>query len=125
MTPKEQEDAAKAAQAAEIDQILNKDFKQFVDSARLYIADSYFALRLNVGPQGFTYVLTPFLAKKLMEIFVSQVALYEKIVRPIPTAPPSLSPIQSDDLQGSGDQGVGLEDSGKKPEGPKKPKGKK
>lgn len=96
MTPEEQ---AKQALESEIDQILNKDFKQFVDSTRLYFGKSYFALRLNVGPQGFTYTLTPELTKLLSRVFMAQVENYEKHFGAINVDLPALSPVQMSDLQ--------------------------
>ena len=83
----------------EINQILFKDYKTFPDSARLFFAKEFFALRINVGNQGFTYALTPYLAKKLSERFAELIAMYEKTERVIPTAVASLSPIQQEDLE--------------------------
>src|SRR3989344_7670752 len=111
MTP--EEEAAKKALEAEIDQILNKDYKQFVDSTRLYFGKSFFALRLNVGPQGHTFVLTPYLAKVLSRIFAAQVTNYEQHVEIINVDAPALSPVQMGDLQNPEDPSKGMGDSGK------------
>ena len=97
MTP--EEEAKKKQLFEEMNQILFRDYKQFPDSARLFFAKEFFALRINVGNQGFTYALTPFLAKKLSERFAELIDLYERTERPIPTAVESLSPFQQEDFQ--------------------------
>lgn len=119
MTP---EEIQKKAQEEEINQILFKDFKQFADSTRLYFAKEYFALRVNVGSQGFTYVLTPYLAKLLSRVFAEQVKTFEGHFGEIKIDAPVASPLQMKDLDQPGDQGLGGDSDKPKP---KKPKGKK
>lgn len=118
MTP--EEEAQQKQIIEEMNQILFKDYKTFPDSTRLFFAKEFFALRINVGNQGFTYALTPFLAKKLSERFTELIALYEKTERVIPTAAASLSPYQQEDLEKPEEPDSEEGDSGKsKPDKPK------
>ena len=119
MTPEEEQ---KKAVLEEINQVLFKDSKSLVDSTRLYYAKEFFALRMNVGPQSYTYALTPYLAKVLSQVFAAQVDNYEKEVGVIQTTVgPVLSPVQQGDLQkpDESDEAAGGSDK-PKPDKPKK-----
>ncbi len=82
----------------EMNQILYKDYKTFPDSTQAYFSNEFFAIRLNVGNQGFTYAFTPYLAKRFSERLIFLVKLYEDTERKIPIATSTLSPIQQEDL---------------------------
>lgn len=120
MTPEEDEQQKRARE--EIDQILNKDLKKFVDGTRLYFGRDYFALRLNTGEQPETFALTPYLAKILSRVFAGQVKNYEDYFGPIQVDLSVPSPIQMSDLQGPGsDESVPPPEESPQT-GPKKPK---
>lgn len=98
MTP--EEEAAKQAAEAEINQILFKDSKSFVDSHRFYVAKEYMALRLNIGPQAYTFALTPYSSKLLSNVLSAQIKNWEEQFGEIilNSGQPIQSPIQMDDL---------------------------
>ena len=120
MTPEEK--AKHEEFLREINEVLNEDSKKFVDKARLYYAKNYFALRLYVGLQKETFVLTPYLAKMLRNIFSSQIANYEKEHGEIQTGQSIPSPFQND-LQKPDEGSQEKEGPNKNP--PDIPKGKK
>lgn len=108
MSPEEQQKATE-----NINKILFKHAKKFVDNTQIYFADSYFALCLTIGEQEETFVLTPRMVKIVMNNFVSQIALYEKTFGEIQLSRDIPSPIQTTDLKKSDPESSQEENSGK------------
>lgn len=86
MTPEQQVLAKK-----ELEDVLYNNPKSFVTGTRTYIADEYFALRLDVGTQQFNFALPPKVAKILAYVISEQVKNFESNVRKIDIDLPSPS----------------------------------
>lgn len=83
------------------DRVLFADPKKFVNSTRIYIAEGFFGLRLNIGMQPETFALPPVVAKSLAHFLSLQVKNYEEVIGPINWTPNVPSPIQQSDLNKS------------------------
>lgn len=120
MTPEEEQKYKQ-----EVNDVLFNNPKSFVSGTRIYIAQDFFALRIDVGTQQFNFAMPPIVAKTLAHFLSEQVKNYEAQVRPIPALNLAVpSPVQMNDLKklgfDTGEQG----DSDAQPptEPPEKPK---
>src|SRR5581483_5188349 len=94
MTPEQQIAAQK-----ELDDVLFNNPKSFVTSTRTYIADEFFAIRLDVGTQQFNFAIPPKVAKLFAHVLSEQVKNFEKSVRKIEIELPSPSPETMNDVK--------------------------
>lgn len=105
MTPEEEakkdEEAKRAQEAAtaEMNQILFQDPKKFVNSTRIYAAENFFGLRLNIGNIPENFAIPPRIAKVLAHFLVQQVKIYEDAFGQIPLDLSVPSPLSVSDVQ--------------------------
>lgn len=121
MTPEEEQKKRIEEQNANntADRILFRDPKKFADSTRIFIANGYFALRLNVGDEAHTFAMTPRTAKALAHFLNLQVSHYEGNIALIPFDLSVPTPLTPDELKNpDSDQSVPPSTEPPKPEKP-------
>jgi hypothetical protein len=125
MTPEEEQKKRMEEEIASStpDRVLFRDVKKFVTSTRIYIAQGFFALRLNMGTEQESFAMSPHTAKYLAHFLSSQVEAYERSFGLIQIDLRIPSPVQMSDLN-KPDSG-GSAPSPEEPPKPDKPKGKK